>query len=59
MTLTVEYDSCRAGAVGPKQEAKATVEFSPSSVGTCVLLVNFDSNKLRNIKSLVNVVVKD
>uniref|UniRef100_A0A4W6BNC4 Protein-glutamine gamma-glutamyltransferase 2 n=1 Tax=Lates calcarifer TaxID=8187 RepID=A0A4W6BNC4_LATCA len=51
--------TAKAGAVGPKQEAKATVEFSPSSVGTCVLLVNFDSNKLRNIKSLVNVVVKD
>lgn len=49
----------RTGAVGPKEEAKASVEFSPSSSGSTVLLVNFDSNKLSNIKSFVNVVVKE
>uniref|UniRef100_A0A7N6AUD5 Protein-glutamine gamma-glutamyltransferase 2 n=1 Tax=Anabas testudineus TaxID=64144 RepID=A0A7N6AUD5_ANATE len=49
----------KTGAVGPKEEAKASVEFSPSSSGSTVLLVNFDSNKLSNIKSFVNVVVKE
>ncbi|XP_022597406.1 protein-glutamine gamma-glutamyltransferase 2-like isoform X1 [Seriola dumerili] len=46
-------------AVGPKQEARASVKFTPSSTGSGVLLVNFDSDKLRNIKSFINVVVKD
>ncbi|XP_034551955.1 protein-glutamine gamma-glutamyltransferase 2-like isoform X1 [Notolabrus celidotus] len=49
----------KIGAVGPKQEAKASVEFSPTSAGSGVLLVNFDSNKLQNIKSSINVVVKE
>ncbi|XP_040910726.1 protein-glutamine gamma-glutamyltransferase 2-like isoform X2 [Toxotes jaculatrix] len=51
--------TAKIGAVGPKQEAKASVEFSPTSAGPSVLLVNFDSHKLRNIKSFINVVVKD
>uniref|UniRef100_A0A3B4YSB6 Protein-glutamine gamma-glutamyltransferase 2 n=1 Tax=Seriola lalandi dorsalis TaxID=1841481 RepID=A0A3B4YSB6_SERLL len=38
-------------AVGPKQEARASVKFTPSSAGSSVLLVNFDSDKLRNIKN--------
>ncbi|XP_035513294.1 protein-glutamine gamma-glutamyltransferase 2-like [Morone saxatilis] len=45
--------------VGPKQEAKASVKFTPTSVGSSVLLVNFDSDKLKNIKSFINVVVKE
>ncbi|XP_076596960.1 protein-glutamine gamma-glutamyltransferase 2-like [Chaetodon auriga] len=49
----------RIGAVGPKQEAKASIKFSPSSVGSSMLLVNFDSDKLKNIKSFINVVVKE
>ncbi|XP_037629374.1 protein-glutamine gamma-glutamyltransferase 2-like [Sebastes umbrosus] len=51
--------TARIGAVGPKQEAKASVDFSPTSTGSCVLLVNFDSDKLKNIKSFINVVVKE
>ncbi|XP_041801502.1 protein-glutamine gamma-glutamyltransferase 2-like isoform X2 [Chelmon rostratus] len=49
----------KIGAVGPKQEAKASIKFSPTAVGSTVLLVNFDSDKLRNIKSFINVVVKE
>uniref|UniRef100_A0A665UI55 Protein-glutamine gamma-glutamyltransferase 2 n=1 Tax=Echeneis naucrates TaxID=173247 RepID=A0A665UI55_ECHNA len=41
----------------PKQEAKTSVELSPTSSGSSVLLVNFDSDNLRNIKSFINVVV--
>lgn len=48
----------KIGLVGPNQEATASVEFSPSSAGSSVLLANFDSNKLKNIKSFINVVVK-
>lgn len=44
--------------VGPKQEAEAHLELSPTSAGSTVLLVNFDSSELRNIKSFVNVDVK-
>lgn len=49
----------RIGTVGPKQEAKASVELSPSVTGPSVLLVNFDSDKLRNIKSFINVMVNE
>uniref|UniRef100_A0A8C4ER17 Protein-glutamine gamma-glutamyltransferase 2 n=1 Tax=Dicentrarchus labrax TaxID=13489 RepID=A0A8C4ER17_DICLA len=45
--------------VGPKQEAKASVKFTPTRVGSSVLLVNFDSDKLKNIKSFINVAVKE
>uniref|UniRef100_A0A3Q3IJQ2 protein-glutamine gamma-glutamyltransferase n=1 Tax=Monopterus albus TaxID=43700 RepID=A0A3Q3IJQ2_MONAL len=45
--------------VGPKQEAKARLEFTPTAAGSSVLLVNFDSDKVRNIKSFINVVVKE
>uniref|UniRef100_UPI003AACCF21 protein-glutamine gamma-glutamyltransferase 2-like n=1 Tax=Centroberyx gerrardi TaxID=166262 RepID=UPI003AACCF21 len=47
------------GDVGPKQEAEAAVEFTPTSSGSTVLLVNFDSDKLRNIKGFITVVVKE
>uniref|UniRef100_A0A3P8T3Q7 Protein-glutamine gamma-glutamyltransferase 2 n=1 Tax=Amphiprion percula TaxID=161767 RepID=A0A3P8T3Q7_AMPPE len=47
------------GSVSPKQEAKASIEFTPSTAGSCVLLGNFDSNRLKNIKSFINVTVKE
>ncbi|KAK2851193.1 hypothetical protein Q5P01_007469 [Channa striata] len=49
----------KIGPVDPKQEIKATVEFSPHSAGPTVLLVNFDSDKLKNIKSFIAVLVKE
>ena len=57
--LKVAYDFCRIGAVAARQKAKAVIKFSPSSAGSSVLLVNFDSDQLRNIKSFMDVVVKD
>ncbi|XP_078110757.1 protein-glutamine gamma-glutamyltransferase 2-like [Sander vitreus] len=51
--------TARIGTVDPEQEAKARVKFSPTSAGSRVLLVNFDSNNLKNIKSSINVVVKE
>ncbi|XP_068588655.1 protein-glutamine gamma-glutamyltransferase 2-like [Cebidichthys violaceus] len=50
--------TARIGTVGTLQEAKASVEFRPTSAGSRVLLVNFDSDKLKNISSFINVVVK-
>ncbi|XP_074537667.1 protein-glutamine gamma-glutamyltransferase 2-like [Halichoeres trimaculatus] len=47
------------GAVGPKQEAKASIEFSPTTAGSSTMLVNFNSNKLQNIKSSIDVVVTE
>lgn len=47
------------GSVGPGQEARASLDFTPSSTGSLVLLGNFDSNKLKNIKSFINVTVKE
>uniref|UniRef100_A0A8C4EJ58 Protein-glutamine gamma-glutamyltransferase 2 n=1 Tax=Dicentrarchus labrax TaxID=13489 RepID=A0A8C4EJ58_DICLA len=35
------------------------VKFTPTRVGSSVLLVNFDSDKLKNIKSFINVAVKE
>ncbi|XP_020493825.2 protein-glutamine gamma-glutamyltransferase 2 [Labrus bergylta] len=49
----------KIGAVSIKQEAKASIEFKPTTAGSSVLLVNFDSIKLHNIKSSINVVVKE
>uniref|UniRef100_A0A3Q1GEN5 Transglutaminase 2, C polypeptide A n=1 Tax=Acanthochromis polyacanthus TaxID=80966 RepID=A0A3Q1GEN5_9TELE len=49
--------TAKIGSVNPKQEAKASIEFTPTTAGSCVLLGNFDSNKLRNIKSFINVTV--
>lgn len=45
--------------VGPKEEAKARVEFKPSTVGTCMLVVRFNSDKLSNVNSSLNIVVKE
>ncbi|XP_027144053.1 protein-glutamine gamma-glutamyltransferase 2 isoform X2 [Larimichthys crocea] len=48
----------KIGTVGRKQEAKASIEFIPTRVGSSKLLVNFDSDKLNDIKSFIKVVVK-
>lgn len=50
--------TAKIGAVGPKQEAKATADFTPIRAGSSVILVNFDSDKLKNIKSFINDDVK-
>lgn len=47
----------KIGDVGPNQDATASVEFTPSTAGSTMLLGNFDSNKLKNIKSFINVIV--
>lgn len=49
----------KIGAVDPKKEAKASVSFTPTTAGSSVLLVSFDSNKLKNIKSFIDVVVRE
>ncbi|KAM6981928.1 protein-glutamine gamma-glutamyltransferase 2-like [Tautogolabrus adspersus] len=49
----------KIGAVSIKQEAKASIELRPTTAGSSMLLVNFDSIKLHNIKSSINVVVKE
>ncbi|XP_031659476.1 protein-glutamine gamma-glutamyltransferase 2-like [Oncorhynchus kisutch] len=47
------------GTVGPKQEAKYTVEFTPTSTGSRTLTVDFDSDKLSNIKGYLNIEIKE
>ncbi|XP_061527413.1 protein-glutamine gamma-glutamyltransferase 2-like [Phycodurus eques] len=49
----------KIGRVGPKQEATTTAVFTPTVAGSSVLLVSFDSDKLKNIKSSISVVVKE
>lgn len=49
--------SGRIGDVGPRQEATASVQLRPSRAGTTVLLVNFHSDKLPNVKSSIDVVI--
>ncbi|XP_029995453.1 protein-glutamine gamma-glutamyltransferase 2-like [Sphaeramia orbicularis] len=49
----------KIGSIGPKEEAKASLEFTPTVVGSSVLLVGFDSNKLKNIKTYISVGVKE
>uniref|UniRef100_A0A8C6S8I9 Protein-glutamine gamma-glutamyltransferase 2 n=1 Tax=Neogobius melanostomus TaxID=47308 RepID=A0A8C6S8I9_9GOBI len=50
--------SFRVEDVGPKEEAKACLKLSPSAAGSTVLLVNFDSSKLRNIKGFIDMDVE-
>uniref|UniRef100_A0A3P9Q025 Protein-glutamine gamma-glutamyltransferase 2 n=1 Tax=Poecilia reticulata TaxID=8081 RepID=A0A3P9Q025_POERE len=50
--------SCRVGSVGANEAAKASIEFKPTVAGSSVLLVNFDSDKLKNIKNFTDVVVE-
>uniref|UniRef100_A0A3P9Q0D1 Protein-glutamine gamma-glutamyltransferase 2 n=1 Tax=Poecilia reticulata TaxID=8081 RepID=A0A3P9Q0D1_POERE len=40
------------------EAAKASIEFKPTVAGSSVLLVNFDSDKLKNIKNFTDVVVE-
>ena len=47
----------RLGTVASKQEAKASVQLSPREAGFTVLLVDFDSDKLKNIKNFMPMVV--
>ncbi|XP_051915735.1 protein-glutamine gamma-glutamyltransferase 2-like [Hippocampus zosterae] len=49
----------KIGRVGPKQEAMDTAMFTPTMAGSSMLLVSFDSDKLKNIKSTIAVVVKE
>uniref|UniRef100_A0A7N8XPY7 Protein-glutamine gamma-glutamyltransferase 2 n=1 Tax=Mastacembelus armatus TaxID=205130 RepID=A0A7N8XPY7_9TELE len=49
----------KIGAVDPEEEAKASAEFIPTRAGSSVLLVSFDSDKLKNIKSFAKVVVEE
>ncbi|KAK0151069.1 Protein-glutamine gamma-glutamyltransferase 2 [Merluccius polli] len=49
----------KLGTVSSKQEAKASIQLSPREVGSTVLLVDFDSDKLKNIKNFITVVVKE
>lgn len=51
--------SCRVGTVGAKQEAKASIEFKPTISVASVLLVNFYSDKLKSIKTFIDVVVNE
>ncbi|XP_008411741.1 protein-glutamine gamma-glutamyltransferase 2-like [Poecilia reticulata] len=46
------------GSVGANEAAKASIEFKPTVAGSSVLLVNFDSDKLKNIKNFTDVVVE-
>uniref|UniRef100_H3AQR0 Protein-glutamine gamma-glutamyltransferase 2 n=2 Tax=Latimeria chalumnae TaxID=7897 RepID=H3AQR0_LATCH len=45
------------GPVDPGQEAKAKVYFTPRQSGLRKLVVDFDSNKLRNVKGYRNVII--
>ncbi|XP_067095240.1 protein-glutamine gamma-glutamyltransferase 2a isoform X1 [Osmerus mordax] len=47
------------GTVGPQQEAKVKVDFIPTNVGLHKLLVDFDSDKLSNVKGFLNIDVKE
>ncbi|KAJ3587142.1 hypothetical protein NHX12_013532 [Muraenolepis orangiensis] len=49
----------KLGTVAPKQEAKGSVQLSPREAGSTVLLVDFHSDKLKNIKNFVTVLVKE
>ncbi|KAM9342745.1 protein-glutamine gamma-glutamyltransferase 2-like [Pholidichthys leucotaenia] len=51
--------TAKIGSAGAKQEAKAKIEFRPTKAGSSMLLVNFDSDKLKNIKNSINIIVKD
>lgn len=59
MALIVASDSCRIGTVGVKQEVEASIELKPTIAGSGALLVNFNSDELKNIKSFIDVVVKE
>lgn len=51
--------SCRVDPVGPQEEAKARMELRPTTVGLCMLVVKFKSDKLSNINNSLNILVKE
>lgn len=51
--------SCSVDPVGPQEEAKARIEFKPTTVGTCMLVVRFKSDKLSNINNSLNIIVQE
>ncbi|XP_061592517.1 protein-glutamine gamma-glutamyltransferase 2-like [Cololabis saira] len=48
----------KVGTVGAKEEVKASITFIPTTAGPGALFVNFDSDKLNNIKSFMDFIVK-
>lgn len=49
---------CRLGStVGPGEEAKAKIYFTPTHSGLRKLLVDFDSSKLCHVKGYRNVII--
>ncbi|KAM6924660.1 protein-glutamine gamma-glutamyltransferase 2-like [Xenentodon cancila] len=50
--------TAKVETVGARQEVKASIKFTPTVPGSGALLVNFDSDKLKNIKSFIDFVVK-
>ncbi|XP_075882355.1 protein-glutamine gamma-glutamyltransferase 2-like [Nelusetta ayraudi] len=57
--LIAEKIETRIEPVGPKEEAKARVEFKPTTAGTCMLVVRFKSDKLSNVNQSLNIDVKE
>lgn len=56
--VTIQYLLCRLGcSVGPGEEAKARINFTPTHFGLRKLLVDFDSNKLCHVKGYRNVII--
>lgn len=57
--IIICLSSCSIDPVGPQEQAKARIEFKPTTVGTCVLVVRFKSDKLSNINNALNILVKE
>jgi len=49
----------RLGPVAPHQEAQASVQLLPRAPGSTVLLVDFHSDKLKNVKNFITVNIKE
>ncbi|KAG7275966.1 hypothetical protein CRUP_008454 [Coryphaenoides rupestris] len=49
----------KLGPVAPQQEARASVQLFPRAPGSTVLLVDFHSDKLKNVKNFITVDVKE
>lgn len=45
--------------MAPEQEAKASVQLLPRAPGSTVLLLDFHSDKLKNIKNFITVDVQE
>ncbi|XP_075882356.1 protein-glutamine gamma-glutamyltransferase 2-like [Nelusetta ayraudi] len=57
--LIVDKIETRIKPLCPKEEAKARVEFTPTTAGTCMLVVRFKSDKLSNVNRSLNIDVKE